>query len=166
MNININMNFSRSLILIALFAIAALLVANAGFAGNDTSLEQHDFDSYFKMDVPKGISFEKTNNTPGKSVNVTMNYKNYTEKINIIYTQSAGAKDNLLKYYEDLAKNDTNITIKSFNNTTILHFKGDNIIGEDNYHDMAISGDNTSYILIQCDNETLMNSMAGSIKFN
>lgn len=166
MNININMNFSRSLILVALLAIAALLVANAGFAGNDTSLEQHDFDSYFKMDVPKGISFEKTNNTPDKSINITMNYKNYTEKINIIYTQSAGAKDNLLKYYEDLAKNDTNITVKSFNNTTILHFKGDNLIGEDNYHDMAISGDNTKYILLQCDNETLMNSMAGSIKFN
>ena len=112
------------------------------------------------------ISFEKTNNTPDKSINVTMNYKNYTEKINIIYAQSAGAKDNLLKYYEDLAKNDTNITVKSFNNTTILHFKGDNLIGEDNYHDMAISGDNTKYILLQCDNETLMNSMAGSIKFN
>ena len=166
MNININMNFSRSLILVALLAIAALLVANPGFAGNDTSLEQHDFDSYFKMDVPKGISFEKTNNTPSKSINITMNYKNYTQKINIIYAQSAGAKDNLLKYYEDLAKNDTNITIKSFNNTTIIHFKGDNLIGEDNYHDMAISGDNTKYILLQCDNETLMNSMAGSIKFN
>ena len=166
MNININMNFSRSLILVALLAIAALLVANAGFAGNDTSLEQHDFDSYFKMDAPKGISFEKTNNTPSKSINITMNYKNYTQKINIIYAQSAGTKDNLLKYYEDLAKNDTNITIKSFNNTTIIHFKGDNLIGEDNYHDMAISGDNTKYILLQCDNETLMNSMAGSIKFN
>ena len=166
MNINVNMNFSRSLILIALLAAVTLFVVNAGFAGNDTSLEQHDFDSYFKMDVPKGISFEKTNNTPDKSINVTMNYKNYTEMINIIYAQSAGAKDNLLKYYEDLAKNDTNITVKSFNNTTILHFKGDNLIGEDNYHDMAISGDNTKYILLQCDNETLMNSMAGSIKFN
>ena len=109
---------------------------------------------------------KRPNNTPGKNINVTMNYKNYTEKINIIYAQSAGAKDNLLKYYEDLAKNDTNITVKSFNNTTILHFKGDNLIGEDNYHDMAISGDNTKYILLQCDNETLMNSMAGSIKFN
>ena len=144
-------------------AIVAMFLVTAVSA---IDLQTHDFDGHFKMDVPKGISFEKTNNTPDKSINVTMNYKNYTEKINIIYAQSAGAKDNLLKYYEDLAKNDTNITVKSFNNTTILHFKGDNLIGEDNYHDMAISGDNTKYILLQCDNETLMNSMAGSIKFN
>ncbi len=166
MNININMNFRRSLILIAFLAAVTLFVVNAGFGSNYTSLEQHDFDSYFKMDVPKGISFEKTNGTAGKDINVTVNYKNYTEKINIIYAQSAGAKDNLLKYYEDLAKNDANVTLKSYNNTTILHFKGDNIIGEENYHDMAISGDNTKYILMQCDNETLMNSMASSIKFN
>ncbi len=166
MNININMKFSRSLILIAFFAMAALIVAGAGYAGNNTALEQHDFDSYFKMDVPKGISFEKTNSTAGDDINITINYKNYTEKINIIYVQSVGTKDNLLKYYEDLDKNDSSMTLKSFNNTTILHFKGDNIIGEDNYHDMAISGDNNRYILMQCDNETLMNSMASSIKFN
>lgn len=166
MNININMKFNRSLILIALLAVAALLVANSGFANNDTPLEQHDFDSYFKMDVPKGITFEKTNSTPSKNINVTLNYKNDTEKISIIYAESAGAKDGLLKYYENLANNNTNMTLKSFNNTTVIHFKGDNLIGEDNYHDMAISGDNTKYILMLCDNETLMNSMASSIKFN
>ena len=138
MNININMKFSRSLILIAFFAMAALIVAGAGYAGNNTALEQHDFDSYFKMDVPKGISFEKTNSTAGEDINITINYKNYTEKINIIYAES-DAKDDLLKYYEDMAKHDENVTLKSYNNTTVIHFKGNNIIGEDNYHDMSIS---------------------------
>lgn len=160
------MKFTKCLILISLFALAALLVAGAGFAANNTSLEQHDFDSYFKMDVPKGISFEKTNSTPSKNINVTLNYRNSTEKINILYVESEGTKDNLLKYYEDFAKNDKNITINTSNNTTIIHFKGENIIGEDNYHDMAISGDNTKYVLMQCDNETLMKSMAGSIRFD
>ena len=71
----------------------------------------------------------------------------------------------LLKYYEDFAKNNTNITLNTTNNTTVIHFNDDNIIGEINFHDMAISGDNEKYILMQCDNETLMKSMAESIKF-
>lgn len=160
------MKYTKSLILISLFALAALLVTSAGYAGDNASLEQHDFDSYFKMDVPKGISFEKRNTTSGNNSNVTLNYRNYTEKINIIYAESLGSKDDILKYYEDFAKNDENITINTTNNTTLVHFKGNNIIGEYNYHDMAISGDDTRYILMQCDNETLMKSMAGSIKFN
>lgn len=160
------MKFGKVLILIVLLALVGLLVTNTGFANNNAPLEQHDFDSYFKMNVPKGISFEKTNSSPSKNINLTVNYKNYTEKINIVYAESIGSKDKLLKYYEDFAKNDKNITLNTTNNTTVIHFKGDNLIGEDNYHDMAISGDNTRYILIQCDNETLMKSMAESIKFN
>lgn len=160
------MKFTENLILMFILALTALLVCSAGFAANTTSLEQHDFDSYFKMDVPKGISFEKRNTTSGNNANVTLNYKNSTEKINIVYAESPGTKDNLLKYYEDFAKNDKNMTLNTTNNTTIIHFKGENMIGEDNCHDMAISGDNSKYVLMQCDNETLMKSMAGSIRFN
>lgn len=160
-----NMKFNRSLILIAVLALAVLLIAGTGFASDNTTVDEKDFDSYFKMKVPKGITFEKKEGSSGNNTNTSVNYKNYTEKINIIYAKS-GAKDNLLKYYEDMAKNDKNITLKSYNNTTIIHFKGNNIIGEDNYHDMAISGDNTRYILLQCDNETLMKTMAESIKFS
>ena len=160
------MKFNKGLILILLLALAALLVTGAGFAANNTALEQHDFDSYFTMNVPKGISFEKKEGTPSKNINISVNYKNYTEKINIIYAESTGAKEDLLKYYTDMAKNDENLTQKTINNTTIFHFKGNNIIGEENYHDMAISGDDTRYILMQCDNENLMKSMAESVKFN
>ena len=160
------MKFGKVLILTLLLALAALLVTGTGFAVNNTSLEQHDFDSYFTMKVPKGISFEKREGTPTSTINISVNYKNYTEKINIIYAESAGTKDNLLKYYNDMAKNDENLTQKTMNNTTIFHFKGNNVIGEENYHDMAISGDDTRYILMQCDNESLMKSMAESIRFN
>ncbi|WP_405305521.1 hypothetical protein [Methanobrevibacter sp.] len=160
------MKIYKSLLLIAVLALVVLLVAGTGFASDNSTIEQKDFDSYFKMKVPKGITFEKKEGTPTNNINISVNYKNYTEKINIIYAESTDAKDNLLKYYEDMAKNDENITLKSYNNTTVIHFKGNNIIGEDNYHDMAISGDNTRYILLQCDNETLMKTMAESIKFS
>lgn len=160
------MKINKNLLLIAVLALAVLLVAGTGFASDNATIEQKDFDSYFKMKVPKGITFEKKEGTPTNNINISVNYKNYTEKINIIYAESSDAKDNLLKYYEDMAKNDENITLKSYNNTTVIHFKGNNIIGEDNYHDMAISGDNTRYILLQCDNETLMKTMAESIKFS
>lgn len=160
------MKINKNLLLIAVLALAVLLVAGTGFASDNAPIEQKDFDSYFKMKVPKGITFEKKEGTPTNNINISVNYKNYTEKINIIYAESSDAKDNLLKYYEDMAKNDENITLKSYNNTTVIHFKGNNIIGEDNYHDMAISGDNTRYILLQCDNETLMKTMAESIKFS
>lgn len=160
-----NMKFNKSLILLAVLALAALLVAGTGYAVDNATLEEKDFDSHFKMKVPKGITFEKKEGSPSNNTNTSVNYKNYTEKINIIYSES-GAKDNLLKYYEDTAKNDKNITIKSYNNTTVIHFKGNNIIGEENYHDLAISGDSTKYLLIQCDNETLMKTMAESIKFS
>ena len=160
------MRFTKRLLLIMLFALVALLVMSAGFAINNTAVEQHDFDSYFTMNVPKGVSFEKNEGTPTTNVNLSVNYRNYTQKINILYVESVGAKDNLLTYYTDMAKNDENVTLKSYNNTTVLHFKGDNIIGEENYHDMAISGNNEKYILMQCDNESLMKTMAESIKFN
>lgn len=160
------MKLNRSLILIAVLALAVLLLAGTGFASDNATIEQKDFDSYFKMKVPKGITFEKKEGAPGNNINISVNYKNDTEKINIIYAESSDAKNNLLKYYEDMAKDDKNITLKSYNNTTIIHFKGNNIIGEENYHDMAISGDNTKYLLIQCDNETLMKTMAESIKFS
>ena len=145
--------------------IVTFLSASIAFANDNMTLEEHDFDSYFKMNVPKGISFEKIEGTPSKNINLTINYKNNSENINIVYTQSAGAKEALLKYYEKFAKNDTSIKFNTTNNTTIIHFNGDNIIGETNFHDMAIVGDNEKYIIMQCDNETLMKSMANSIKF-
>lgn len=145
--------------------IAAFLLVGTCFAGDNTTLEEHDFDSYFKMKVPKGISFEKHEGTPTKSINRSVNYLNETAKINIIYAESAGGKDDLLKYYKDFAKNDTGIKFNSTNNTTVIHFNDENTIGETNYHDMAIVGDNTRYLLIQCDNESLMKYMANSVKF-
>ncbi len=159
------MNLTKKFILILVLAFVTLLITGAGFASNTANLEKHDFDSYFTMDIPKGISFEKKEGTPSKNVNLTVNYKEKNETINIIYTESFGAKNDLLKYYEDFAKNDPNITLNTTNNTTIIHFKGDNIIGETNYHDLAISGDDNRYLLMQCDNESLMKSMANSIRF-
>jgi hypothetical protein len=155
----------KSLMLMLFLALVCLLIINVGFAENNLTLEEHDFDSYFKMNVPKGMSFEKQEGIPSKNINLTVNYRNDSAKINIVYTQSTGAKADLLKYYEDMAKNNTAVKVNTTNNTTIIHFTGENIIGETNYHDMAIAGDNNRYILMQCDNETLMKSMAGSIKF-
>ena len=160
------MKLTNRLSLIMLIALAALLVMSVGFAANNTTFEKHDFDSHFTMNIPKGVSFEKNEGTPSGNINLTVNYKNYTQKINIIYVESMGAKDDLLRYYNELAKSDENVSLKSYNNTTVLHFKGDNIIGEENYHDMAISGNNDRYILMQCDNESLMKTMAESIRFN
>lgn len=165
MLISDNMKLIKSIIPIAILTLAILLLTSIGFAANNTSMEEHDFDSYFKMKVPKGTSFEKLDGISSKNINMTVNYKNETQKINIVYTVSKDAKDNLLKYYEEFAKNDKNITLDTTNNTTIIHFKGENIIGETNYHDLAISGDDEKYILMQCDNETLMKSMAESIRF-
>ena len=155
----------KSLMLMLFLALVCLLIINVGFAENNLTLEEHDFDSYFKMNVPKGMSFEKQEGIPSKNINLTVNYRNDSAKINIVYTQSTGAKADLLKYYEDMAKNNTAVKVNTTNDTTIIHFTGENIIGETNYHDMAIAGDNNRYILMQCDNETLMKSMAGSIKF-
>lgn len=157
------MKFFKGFILTII--LVTFLSASIAFANDNITLEEHDFDSYFKMKVPKGISFEKIEGKPSKNINLTINYKNDSENINIVYTQSAGAKGNLMKYYEKMAKNDTSIKFNTTNNTTIIHFNGNNIIGETNYHDMAIAGDNEKYILLQCDNETLMKSMANSIKF-
>ncbi len=155
----------KSLMLMLFLALVCILIINMGFAANNLTLEEHDFDSYFKMNVPKGMSFEKIESTPTKNINLSVNYRNDSAKINIVYTQSIGAKGDLLKYYEAMAKNDSSIIVNTTNNTTVIHFTGENIIGETNYHDMAIAGDNNRYILMQCDNETLMKSMAGSIKF-
>ena len=157
------MKFFKSFILIVI--LATLLFISIGFAKENITLEEHDFDSYFKMKVPKGISFEKIEGKPSKNINLTINYKNDTKEINIVYTQSTGVKDKLLKHYKELAKNNTNIKLNTKNNTTLIHFNGENIIGETNYHDIAIIGDNDKYILMQCNNETLMKSMAESIKF-
>ena len=155
--------FKRFTLLIIILTL--FLFMGTAFANANIMMEEQDFDSYFKMNVPQGISFEKTEGIPSKNINVTVNYRNDTENINIVYTESIGAKDDLLKYYEEFAKNDANITLNTTNNTTVIHFNNNNTIGEINFHDMAISGDNEKYILMQCDNETLMKSMAESIKF-
>ncbi|WP_298522375.1 hypothetical protein [uncultured Methanobrevibacter sp.] len=159
------MKFIKNFLIILILALIGLFLINVGSAADNITLEEHDFDGYFKMNVPKGVTFEKDESSPSKTISILLNYRNDSEKINIVYAQSAGAKDDLLKYYEEFAKNDTSISLNTTNNTTVVHFNGDNIIGETNYHDMAIAGDNEKYILMQCDNETLMKSMAQSIKF-
>lgn len=161
-----SMKFFKVLSLTIVLALTIILFAGTCFAGNNTTLEEHDFDSYFKMNVPKGMTFEKIDGIPSKNINLTVNYRNDTEQINIVYAVSQGAKEELVTYYEDFSKNDPNITLNTTNNTTVIHFGGDNIIGETNYHDMAIAGDNDRYVLMQCDNETLMKSMAWSIRFD
>uniref|UniRef100_UPI003863A130 hypothetical protein n=1 Tax=Methanobrevibacter sp. TaxID=66852 RepID=UPI003863A130 len=127
------MKFIKTLMAMLILALLMLFVINAGFANDNSTLEEHDFDSYFKMKVPKGIQFEKSEAIPTKNINLSVNYRNDTEMINIVYAQSAGAKEELQKYYEDFAKNNTNITLNSINNTTIIHFNGKNIIGEINF---------------------------------
>lgn len=159
------MKFIEKLMFTALLIAVVMLVTNIAFAANNTTLEEHDFDSHFKMNVPKGITFEKIDGIASKNINLTVNYRNETQKINIVYTISAGAKDKLLNHYEEIAKNNKNMTLNTTNNTTVIHFNGDNIIGETNYHDLAIAGDNDRYILMQCDNQSLMKSMAESIRF-
>ena len=159
------MKFAKPLIFILFLISICLLVMNVGFAKDNITFEEHDFDSYFKMKIPKGIIFEKKEGIPSKNINRTINYKNETKNINIVYTESIGAKEDLLKYYEEIAENDKNISLNTTNNTTLIHFNGENIIGETNYHDLAIIGNNDRYILMQCDNESIMKSMANSVKF-
>ena len=65
-----------------------------------------------------------------------------------------------------MCANDTTANLTTINNTTVVHFSDNRTIGEVNYHDLAIAGDDEKYLLIQCDNETLMNMMVKSIKFS
>ena len=131
------MKFDRKNILfIGIIAIAMLLTANAGFAIDNNNLKEYDFDSDDK-------------------------------KINVAYFQTKNnAKDELIKYYKDMAKNSSSISINDVNNATVIRFGDENTYGDIEYHDMAIAGNATQYILVQCDNHSLMDSMANSIKFN
>ena len=141
------MKFDRKNILfIGIIAIAMLLTANAGFAIDNNNLKEYDFDSYFKMDVPKDINFEKTDGNATDNITLSKSYKDDDKKINVAYFQTKNnAKDELIKYY---------------------NFGDENTYGDIEYHDMAIAGNATQYILVQCDNHSLMDSMANSIKFN
>lgn len=162
------MKFNKHFVLfIGIIATALILTAGVGFASENTDLKEYNFDSYFKMDVPKDVNFEKTNANASDNITLSKSYMDDNKKINVAYFQTKNnAKDELVKYYEDMAKNSTSVNINTTNNVTILHFGDENTIGDIKYHDMAIAGDDTQYILVQCDNQDLMNSMANSIKFN
>ena len=162
------MKFDRKNILfIGIIAIAMLLTANAGFAIDNNNLKEYDFDSYFKMDVPKDINFEKTDGNATDNITLSKSYKDDSKKINVAYFQTKNnAKDELIKYYKDIAKNSSSVSINDVNNATVIHFGDENTYGDIEYHDMAIAGNATQYILVQCDNQSLMDSMANSIKFN
>lgn len=162
------MKFKRQFILfVGIISIAIILAAGVGFASDDVELKEYDFDSYFKMNVPKDVNFEISDDGGNTSGNITL-LKTYTDnntKINVVYAQTKdNGKADLVSYYEDMAKNDKGVNITVVNNTTVIHFNDENTIGEIEYHDMAIAGDDTQYILIQCDDADLMNAMAGSIK--
>ena len=75
-------HFTLLIIILTIFVFVG-----AAFANANITLEEQDFDSYFKMNVPKGISFEKTEGIPSKNINITVNYRNDTENINIVYTE-------------------------------------------------------------------------------
>ncbi len=176
------MKQNKTIILAAIVIIAILAVITASMGltnnitntdgGNNTSspiksnLEAHAFDSYFTMNIPKNTSFEKTNGTTSGNISLYINYKDQSEKINVIYAEAEGGKEKLKQAYEDMAQNNANVTLKTTNNATILHLNDENIIGENDYHDIAVIGDNEKYVLLQCNNESLMNSMAESLKFN
>ena len=78
------MKFDRKNILfIGIIAIAMLLTANAGFAIDNNNLKEYDFDSYFKMDVPKDINFEKTDGNATDNITLSKSYKDELSIIRI-----------------------------------------------------------------------------------
>lgn len=157
----------NNILLIGIIAIALLFTANAAFAIDNNNLKEYDFDSYFKMYVPKDINFEKTDGNATDNITLSKSYKDDDKKINVAYFQTKNnAKDELIKYYKDMAKNSSSVIINDVNNATVIHFGDKNTYGDIEYHDMAIAGNATQYILVQCDNQSLMDSMANSIKFN
>lgn len=162
------MKFDRNSILsMGIIAIAMLLTVNAGFASDNGDLKECDFDSYFKMDVPKDINFEKIDGNATDNITLSKSYRDDDKKINVVYFQTKNnAKDELIKYYEDMAKNDSSVTIKEVNNATVIHFGNGNSYGDIEYHDMAIAGNDKQYLLVQCDNQSLMSSMVNTINFN
>ena len=162
------MKFDRNSILsMGIIAIAMLLTVNAGFASDNGDLKESDFDSYFKMDVPKDINFEKIDGNATDNITLSKSYRDDDKKINVVYFQTKNnAKDELIKYYEDMAKNDSSVTIKEVNNATVIHFGNGNSYGDIEYHDMAIAGNDKQYLLVQCDNQSLMMSMVNTINFN
>lgn len=162
------MKFNRnSILFIGIISIAILLTANAGFASDNNDLKEYDFDSYFKMYVPKDINFEKTDGNATDNITLSKFYKDNDKKINVAYFQTKNnAKDELIKYYKDMAKNSSSVSINDVNNATVIHFGDENTYGDIEYHDMAIAGNATQYILVQCNNQSMMDSMANSIKFN
>lgn len=162
------MKFDRNSILsMGIIAIAMLLTVNAGFASDNGDLKECDFDSYFKMDVPKDINFEKTDSNATDNITLSKSYRDDDKKINVVYFQTKNnAKDELIKYYKDMAKKDSSVTIKEVNNATVIHFGNGNSYGDIEYHDMAIAGNDKQYLLVQCDNQSLMSSMVNTINFN
>ena len=162
------MKFDKHFMLfIGIIAAALILTAGARFASDNADLNEYDFDSYFKMDVPKDVNFEKTEANATDNITLSKSYDDDDKKIKLAYFQTKNnAKGELVKYYDDMAKNDSSVSINTTNNITILHFGDENTIGDIEYHDMAIAGDDTQYLLVQCNDQDLMNSMANSIKFN
>lgn len=162
------MKFDRNSILsMGIIAIAMLLTVNAGFASDNGDLKECDFDSYFKMDVPKDINFEKIDGNATDNITLSKSYRDDDKKINVVYFQTKNnAKDELIKYYKDMAKKDSSVTIKEVNNATVIHFGNGNSYGDIEYHDMAIAGNDKQYLLVQCDNQSLMSSMVNTINFN
>ncbi len=173
------MKLNRTILIaiIVIIAIIAVIMLNIGLPNNtDTltnndsvtqvsDLKEYDFDSYFAMNIPKTTTFEKTNGTENGEISLYINYKDPSETINVIYAESIGGAEKLIHAYEDMAQDNANITIKKVNNVTIIHLNDDNSIGENDYHDLAVAGDNDRYVLMQCNNESLMSSMAQSLKF-
>lgn len=152
---------------VGIIATALILSGSVGFATGDVELKEYNFDSYFKMDVPKDVEFVKEDGNGTGNISLLKSYKDADKKINVVYCQSKNnAKEELINYYQNMAKNDSYVIINEVNNTTVIHFGDENTIGDIEYHDMAIAGDDTQYILIQCDNQDFMNSMVNSIKLN
>ena len=171
------LNKTIIIVIIVIIAIIAVILANTGLPNNNktltnndtvgavSDLEEHDFDTYFTMMIPKNTTFEKINGTENGDISLYINYKDPSENINVIYAESVGGAEKLINAYENMAQDNANITVKNINNVTVLHLNDENIIGENDYHDLAVAGDDARYVLMQCNNESLMNSMATSLKF-
>lgn len=162
------MGFNRLCILfLGILTVIMIFNASAIFASDNGNLKEYDFDSYFRMDVPNDVNFEKTEGNGTDNITFSVNYKDDDKKINVVYSQTKNnGKEDLVNYYSDMAKNDPFVNISTENNITVLHFGDENTIGDIEYHDMAIAGNASQYILIQCDDQDLMNSMVSSIKFD
>jgi len=73
--------------IIILIAIGTMLLLNAGFAAENITLKEHDFDSHFKMSIPENLTLENISGRVIGNTTLSVNYLNEDAKISIIYAE-------------------------------------------------------------------------------